>query len=80
MPALSISLNDSVYNNLVSYTKEVGLTKSKVAENALTFYFTHTITDLNDIELADKAYSDYKAGKIKAIPADEALRELGLQV
>ena len=78
MPALCISVNDNVYKQLVSYTEEVGMSKSKVAENALINFFNEILEDRADYKLAKKTMREFKASKQKTIPAETLFGELGI--
>lgn len=70
---MSITLDKSVAKELDSIAKELGEKKSRIIQQALTYYF-----DKLDETIADKRLNDLKGGKTKTVSAEEVYRQLGI--
>ncbi|MBD3809319.1 MAG: hypothetical protein IE884_02170 [Sulfuricurvum sp.] len=70
---MSITLDNSVANELNALSKELNKKKSHVIENALMLYF-----DMLDEEIADKRLREVEEGTVKTISAEEVWKELGI--
>lgn len=70
---LSITLPESVVNELNQVAKELPDKKSRIIAKALELYF-----DELDGFIANKRLAELQSGKTKAIPAEEVWAELGL--
>jgi predicted DNA-binding protein len=70
---MSITLDNEVVMELNAIAKELNEKKSHLIENALMIYF-----DMLDEKLADKRLSELESGAVKAIPAQDVWKELGL--
>jgi len=70
---MSITLDNEVMMELNAIAKELNEKKSHLIENALMIYF-----DILDEKLADKRLRELESGAVKAIPAQDVWKELGL--
>ncbi|WP_295021185.1 hypothetical protein [Sulfurimonas sp.] len=70
---MSITLDNEVVMELNAIAKELNEKKSHLIENALMIYF-----DMLDEKLSDKRLRELESGIVKAIPAEEVWKELGL--
>ena len=70
---MSITLDNEVVMELNAIAKELNEKKSHLIENALMIYF-----DILDEKLADKRLRELELGTVKAIPAQDVWKELGL--
>jgi predicted DNA-binding protein len=70
---MSITLDNEVVMELNAIAKELNEKKSHLIENALMIYF-----DMLDEKLADKRLRELETGVVKAIPAQDVWKELGL--
>ena len=70
---MSITLDNEVMMELNAIAKELNKKKSHLIENALMIYF-----DMLDEKLADKRLRELESGAVKAIPAQDVWKELGL--
>ncbi|MBV5334579.1 MAG: hypothetical protein JZU49_02090 [Sulfuricurvum sp.] len=70
---MSITLDNEVVMELNAIAKELNEKKSHLIENALMIYF-----DMLDEKLADKRLRELESGAVKAIPAQDVWKELGL--
>jgi predicted DNA-binding protein len=70
---MSITLDNEVMMELNAIAKELNEKKSHLIENALMIYF-----DMLDEKLADKRLRELESGVVKAIPAQDVWKELGL--
>lgn len=70
---MSITLDNSVANELNTLAKELNEKKSHVIENALMLYF-----DMLDEKISDKRLREVEEGKVKTISAEEVWKELGI--
>ncbi len=70
---MSITLDNEVVMELNAIAKELNEKKSHLIENALMIYF-----DMLDEKLADKRLRELDLGTVKAIPAQDVWKELGL--
>lgn len=70
---MSITLDNEVMMELNAIAKELNEKKSHLIENALMIYF-----DMLDEKLADKRLHELESGTVKAIPAKDVWKELGL--
>jgi RHH-type transcriptional regulator, rel operon repressor / antitoxin RelB len=71
---LSLRLAPDVEGRLDSLARKTGRTKSFYAREAIE----SQIQDLEDLYLAEKAYGEYAAGKVKSRPIEELAAEYGL--
>ena len=71
---LFLRLSDELKARLEKLVISTHRTKSFYALQAIELH----IEDLKDLFLAEKAYGDYKAGKISARPIEEAAQDYGL--
>lgn len=70
---MSITLDNEVVKELNAIAEELNEKKSHLIENALMLYF-----DMLDEKLADKRLRELESGAVKAVPAEEVWKELGL--
>jgi RHH-type transcriptional regulator, rel operon repressor / antitoxin RelB len=70
---MSITLDNSVANELNALAKELNEKKSHVIENALMLYF-----DMLDEKISDKRLREVEEGTVKTISAEEVWKELGI--
>jgi RHH-type rel operon transcriptional repressor/antitoxin RelB len=70
---LSLRLPDELEARLEKLAISTHRTKSFYARQAIELH----IEDLEDLFLAEKAYGDYKAGKVSARPIDDVAQEYG---
>jgi len=70
---MSITLDNEVMMELNALAKELNEKKSHLIENALMIYF-----DMLDEKLTDKRLRELESGEVKAIPAQDVWKELGL--
>lgn len=70
---MSITLDNSVADELNSLAKELNEKKSHLIENALMLYF-----DMLDEKLSDKRLREAEEGSATPISADEVWKELGI--
>jgi predicted DNA-binding protein len=70
---MSITLDNEVMRELNTVAKELNEKKSHLIENALMIYF-----DMLDEKLADSRLRELESGTVKAIPAQDVWKELGL--
>jgi RHH-type transcriptional regulator, rel operon repressor / antitoxin RelB len=70
---MSITLDNSVANELNALSKELNEKKSHVIENALMLYF-----DMLDEKISDKRLREVEEGSVKTISAEEVWKELGI--
>lgn len=70
---MSITLDNSVANELNALSKELNEKKSHVIENALMLYF-----DMLDERISDKRLREVEEGTVKTISAEEVWKELGI--
>ncbi|MFZ2968412.1 MAG: hypothetical protein WA080_05080 [Sulfuricurvum sp.] len=70
---MSITLDNEVMMELNALAKELNEKKSHLIENALMIYF-----DILDEKLTDKRLRELESGEVKAIPAQDVWKELGL--
>ncbi|MBD3799077.1 hypothetical protein [Sulfuricurvum sp.] len=70
---MSITLDNSVANELNALSKELNKKKSHVIENALMLYF-----DMLDEKIADKRLREVEEGTVNTISAEEVWKELGI--
>lgn len=70
---MSITLENSVAEELSSLASELNRKKSHLIEEALTLYF-----DKLDEQVADKRLKELESGKTQTIPASEVWASLGL--
>ncbi|HUX39957.1 MAG TPA: DUF6290 family protein [Rectinemataceae bacterium] len=71
---LSLRLPDELEARLDKLATSTHRTKSFYARQAIELY----IEDLEDLYLAEKAYAEYKSGKVTARPIEDVAREHGL--
>lgn len=75
MAAVSLRLPDDIAKRLERLASRTGRTK--------TFYMTQAIIehldDLEDIYLAEKRLEDIRAGRVKAIPLEEVIKDYDLE-
>jgi predicted DNA-binding protein len=70
---MSITLDNSVADELNAMAKELNEKKSHVIENALMLYF-----DMLDEKISDKRLREVDDGSVTPISAEEVWKELGL--
>lgn len=70
---MSITLDNSIANELNALSKELNEKKSHVIENALMLYF-----DMLDEKISDKRLREVEEGTVKTISAEEVWKELGI--
>lgn len=70
---MSITLDNSVANELNAIALELNEKKSHLIENALMIYF-----DMLDEKLADKRLKELENGIVKSVSAEEVWKELGI--
>ena len=74
MGAVSLRLPDDVYRRLQALAERTGRSK--------TFYMIQAIQehldDLEDLYLAEQRLIDLRAGKSRAVPLDEVLKQYGM--
>lgn len=70
---MSITLDNSVADELNSLAKELNEKKSHLIENALMLYF-----DMLDEKLSDKRLREVEEGSATPISAEEVWKELGI--
>jgi len=70
---MSITLDNSVADELNAIAKELNEKKSHLIENALMLYF-----DMLDEKLSDKRLREVDEGSATPISAEEVWKELGL--
>jgi RHH-type transcriptional regulator, rel operon repressor / antitoxin RelB len=70
---MSITLDNSVANELNALAKELNEKKSHVIENALMLYF-----DMLDEKISDKRLREVEEGTVKTISAEDVWKELGI--
>ena len=70
---MSITLDNSVADELNAIAKELNEKKSHLIENALMLYF-----DMLDEKLSDKRLREVDEGSATPISAEEVCKELGL--
>ena len=68
-----LRLPDELEARLEKLATSTHRTKSFYARQAIELH----IEDLEDLFLAEKAYSDYKAGKVSARPIEDVAQEQG---
>ena len=78
MPAIRISVKTQTLFALEQAVAKTGWNKSRIAEEALTRYFSELAEDAEDAKIGEEAYAKFKASGEKSIPADEVYKELGL--
>ena len=71
----TITMTDTLYQELEQAAKMTGWTTTAVLEAALRRYFAKL---REDAACAEKAWNDFIAGGEKPIPAEELYQELGL--
>ena len=71
---LSLRLPAEVEDRLERLAKKTGRTKTYYVREAIELH----LEDLEDLYLAEKAYSNYLAGKTTARPIEDVAREYGL--
>jgi len=71
---LAIRLSAEIEKRLTALAKATGRTKTFYAREAILEH----LDDLEDIYLAEKRLSDIRAGRVKTIPLEEAMRRHGL--
>jgi RHH-type rel operon transcriptional repressor/antitoxin RelB len=71
---LSLRLPEDIETRLDKLAKKTGRTKTYYAREAIELH----LEDMEDLYLAEKAYSDYLAGKTTARPIEDVAREYGL--
>lgn len=74
----TITMTDTLYQELEQAAKMTGWTTTAVLEAALRRYFAKLREDAEDAACAEKAWNDFVAGGEKPIPAEELYQELGL--
>ncbi|MCK9372856.1 MAG: hypothetical protein M0P91_06635 [Sulfuricurvum sp.] len=70
---MSITLDNSVADELNAIAKELNEKKSHLIENALMLYF-----DMLDEKLSDKRLREAEEGSVAPISAEEVWKELGI--
>ncbi len=78
MIALNLDLSEEVLVKFDEYSKELNLTKSKMAENAVVQYLQELEEDRHDLLEAERVSALIASGKMKTHPAEEVYKELGL--
>lgn len=71
---LAIRLPEDVEKRLDALARRTGRTKTFYAREAIMEH----LEDLEDLYLAEEIYARYLAGKEKAIPLDEVMKEYDL--
>ena len=74
----TVTMNNTLYQELEQAAKMTGWTTTAVLEAALSRYFAELQEDAEDTARAEKAWNDFIASGEKAIPAEELYQELGL--
>lgn len=78
MPAISVSVKPDVYIGLEKVASDTGLSKSMIVNIALRNYMNDLAEDLEDAQIAEKAWNDFVASGEKGIPLKDVKKELGL--
>ena len=71
---LAIRLPEEVEKRLDALAKATGRTKTFYAREAILEH----LEDLEDIYLAEQELADINAGRVKTVPLEEAMKELGM--
>jgi RHH-type rel operon transcriptional repressor/antitoxin RelB len=71
---LAIRLPEEIEKRLDALAKATGRTKSFYAREAILEH----LDDLEDIYLAEQELADIRAGRVKTVPLEEVMKELGL--
>ncbi|MGA2216897.1 MAG: DUF6290 family protein [Terracidiphilus sp.] len=71
---LAIRLPEEVEKRLEALAKATGRTKTFYAREAILEH----LEDLEDIYLAEQRLADIHAGRVKTVPLEEVMKELGL--
>ncbi len=72
---LAIRLPEDIERRLDALAAATGRTKTFYAREAILEH----LENLEDIYLAERALEEIRAGKVKAIPLDDVMREYGLE-
>ncbi len=72
---LAIRLPAEVEDRLDALAKATGRTKTYYAREAILAY----LEDLEDTYLAEKRLEDLRAGRTKAIPLEDVMKDYGLE-
>lgn len=75
MPAISISITDKNYNDIIQIASKTGFSKSKLINNALSFYLEELQEDLSE---GRRVSEEIKKGKQKTITSKELKKSLGI--
>ncbi len=78
MASLSVSLKPTILVELDEAVKITGISRSRIAENAIAEYLAELKEDMEDASEAEKILAQIKSGKMKTYPADEVYKELGI--
>ena len=71
---LAIRLPEEIEKRLDALAKATGRTKSFYAREAILEH----LDDLEDIYLAEQELADIRAGRVKTVPLEEVMKDLGL--
>jgi RHH-type rel operon transcriptional repressor/antitoxin RelB len=71
---LAIRLPEEVEKRLEALAKATGRTKTFYAREAILEH----LEDLEDIYLAEQRLADIHAGRVKTVPLEEVMKELGM--
>jgi len=72
---LAIRLPADIERRLDALATATGRTKTFYAREAILAH----LHDLEDIDLAERALEEIRAGKAKTVPLDDVMREYGLE-
>jgi metal-responsive CopG/Arc/MetJ family transcriptional regulator len=78
MASLSVSLKPTILVALDEAVKATGISRSRIAENAISAYLAELQEDMEDAAEAEKISAQVRSGKMKTYSADEVYKELGL--
>jgi|GEM_PF-315949 len=78
MPAISISVKPQVYIELEEAAARMGLSKSRIAEDALSRYLSELEEDASDAAAAEAAIARFEASGEETVPASEVYKKLGI--
>ncbi len=78
MASLSLNLKEDVLLNLSMLAKETGRSRSYYANEALSEYLKEKLEDIEDYQIAERAWKEFVASGKKTIPAEEVYKELGI--
>lgn len=71
---LAIRLPEEIERRLDALAKETGRTKSFYVREAILEH----LDDLEDIYIAERELADIRAGRVKTIPLEEVMKDLGM--